>query len=162
MVFTTALLADHPEHLPTAAEWLYREWASRRPGSSPAQVAERLQSHLGRDRLPLMVLALAGPECVGCASVRTADLESRADLTPWLASVYVPPTRRRLGIGARLVRAAEAEAARLGVARLYLFTPDRQRFYAALGWTAHEHTVHAGEPVTVMCKQLDGSLPAAV
>lgn len=159
MPVTTGLLADHPEHLPTVAGWLHREWGSRRPASSPERAAERLKSHLGRGRLPLMVLALDGPECVGCASVRAADLEGRADLTPWLASVYVPEARRRAGIGALLVRTAEAEAVRLGFATLYLFTSDRQGFYSALGWNAQERAVHAGEAVTVMCRRLGGEPP---
>jgi GNAT superfamily N-acetyltransferase len=131
----TALLADHPEQLPTVADWIYREWASRRPGSSPQQVAERLRPHLGRDRLPLMVLALDGAACV-------------------------PEARRGAGIGSMLVGAAEAEAARLGVRTLHLFTPDRQRFYAALGWAIHEETVHAGAAVTIMRKALDPVRPA--
>jgi hypothetical protein len=50
-------LTDHPEHLATVAGWIYGEWAHRTPGSSPAEVAERLHSHTGRSRLPLMILA---------------------------------------------------------------------------------------------------------
>ncbi|MEP6621568.1 MAG: GNAT family N-acetyltransferase, partial [bacterium] len=134
MTVTTSLLADHPEHLPTVAQWLFDEWAGRHTNSTVAIVAERLQSHLQRDRLPLMVVAVDGTECVGCASVREADLSERDDLTPWLASVYVPEPRRRAGIGATLVRAAESEAARLGAKTLYLFTPDKQGFYGDLGW----------------------------
>jgi predicted N-acetyltransferase YhbS len=158
MAVTMGLLADHPEHLPTVAGWIHHEWGSWRPGSSPALVAERLQSHLRRSGLPLMVLALDGAECVGCASLRAADLEGREDLSPWLASVYVPEARRRAGIGTQLVRAAELAAARQGVATLYLFTPDRQAFYAARGWETHAQAVHAGRAVTIMHKRLGGEL----
>jgi predicted N-acetyltransferase YhbS len=161
MAVTTSLLVDHPEHLPLVAGWIYREWTSRRPGSSEADVAERLRSHLRRGGLPLMVLALDGSECCGCASLRAADLEGREDVTPWLASVYVSEARRRAGIGAQLVRAIEAEAARLEVATLYLYTPDRQAFYAARGWIVHEQALHAGQSITIMHKRISrqASLP---
>ncbi len=156
MTVAIGLLADHPQCLSTVANWLYEQWGRQRPGSSPERVAVRLQSHLGRGRLPLMLVALDGSQCVGCASLRAADLDGREDLTPWLASVYVPESRRRAGIGTRLVRAAEAEARRLGISALYLFTPDRQPFYAALGWSVHEEAQHYGEPVTIMRRRLAG------
>lgn len=160
LTIATGLLVDHPEHLATVAAWLFREWASRHPGSSLHQVADGLQSHLQRDGLPLMVVALDGPECVGCASVRAADLPQRDDLTPWLASVYVPEARRRAGIGALLVRASEAEAARLGITALYLYTPNQQHFYASLGWTPQEQAVHAGATVIIMRRRIGGSASA--
>lgn len=154
MDISTAFLADHPEHLRVVADWLYREWGARRPGNTLAATRDRLATHCQRDALPLTVIALDGPTCVGCASLRLTDLAGREDLGPWLASVYVVPERRRRGIGARVVREAEAAARRIGLSTLYLFTPDRQSFYQRLGWVECERAVARGEPVSVMRRSL--------
>jgi len=154
MQITTGLLADHPTHLPIVAEWIFRQWAYKTPNSSLESVVDRLRSHLQRNALPLMVVAIDGVQCVGCASLRTSDLAGREDLSPWLASVYVPVERRRQGIGAALVQAVEAKAAMMGVAELYLFTPDRQNFYADLKWENYATETIGTNTVSVMRKRL--------
>ena len=42
------------------------------------------------------------------------------------------------------------EARTLGVQALYLFTPDRMRFYDRMGWKVLEHREHHDTDVTVM------------
>ena len=83
-----------------------------------------------------------------------SDMQTRLDLTPWLAAVYVAPERRGAGIGSLLVRAAEDVARRLGVGRLHLFTPDRERFYARLGWHTVEQSHYDNHPVVIMARSL--------
>ena len=70
---------------------------------------------------------------VGSASLIAQDMDTRPELSPWLASVYVAAEHRRQGIGSALVRRVAQEAAALGVETLYLFTPDQEHFYARLG-----------------------------
>jgi N-acetylglutamate synthase-like GNAT family acetyltransferase len=48
------------------------------------------------------------------------------------------------------VRRVVQEAADLGVPRLYLFTPDREQFYAHMGWVVHERTHYLDRPVVIM------------
>ena len=77
-------------------------------------------------------------------------MDTRPDLYPWLASVFVPAAHRQRGIGSALVRRAMEEAHSIGVPSLYLFTPDRERLYARIGWSVIERTVYRDLSVVVM------------
>lgn len=91
---------------------------------------------------------------MGVASLRVHDLEGRENLTPWLGGVYVAPDSRRRGVGTALVRAVEEKARELGFEEIYLFTLDREDWYASLGWSTIE-TIHwRGDPGVVMHKRL--------
>jgi N-acetylglutamate synthase-like GNAT family acetyltransferase len=98
----------------------------------------------------MTVVALSDETLLGSASLIAHDMDTRMDLSPWLASVYVTPAYRDRGLGSTLVRRIASEAATLGFERLYLFTPDRERFYARLGWTVLERTVYRGYDQVVM------------
>jgi N-acetylglutamate synthase-like GNAT family acetyltransferase len=81
-------------------------------------------------------------------------MDTRPKLSPWLASVYVAAEHRCQGIGSALVRRVVEEAAALDVQRLYLFTPDQERFYARLGWSVIERCTYRGYPQVVMVMHL--------
>jgi predicted N-acetyltransferase YhbS len=83
-------------------------------------------------------------------SLLPEDMETHPDLTPWLGSLFVLPGQRRRGIGGRLCRRAMAEAGRLGVEMLYLFTEDRAPFYAEMGWEELARERYRELPVTLM------------
>jgi GNAT superfamily N-acetyltransferase len=108
--------------------------------------------HLNRDRIPLTLLALVESQPVGTASIFLHDMDTRMDLTPWLAAVYVLPEFRGQGIGSQLVRAIEDVATRLQLERLYLFTPDREDFYARLGWSVLETAEYRQHSNVIMTK----------
>jgi len=75
---------------------------------------------------------------------------TRKDLSPWLASVFVPPEHRGKGIGTALTRRIMDEAKALDVGTLYLFTPDRETFYSRLGWTVLERPEYRREQIVIM------------
>jgi N-acetylglutamate synthase-like GNAT family acetyltransferase len=77
-------------------------------------------------------------------------METRMNLSPWLAGVFVSPEQRRRGIGSALVQRVIEEATGLGVQRLYLYTPSAQQFYARRGWLLVERTSYRGVDVAVM------------
>jgi N-acetylglutamate synthase-like GNAT family acetyltransferase len=52
------------------------------------------------------------------------------------------------------VRRVAEEASSLGVKTLYLFTPDQERFYARLGWSAIERCTYRGYAQVVMALPL--------
>jgi N-acetylglutamate synthase-like GNAT family acetyltransferase len=147
---TIEYFADHPEALPTLAEWLQAEWGHTRPGSTEEQRLARLQSWSNRDRIPLGVVALEHGEVLGSAGLIAHDMETRMDLSPWLAAVFVGEQYRRRGIGAQLVRRIMAEAAKLKIPLLYLYTVHSEKFYAALGWAFAERTSYLERPVVIM------------
>jgi predicted N-acetyltransferase YhbS len=141
-----------PEHIPEVAEWLFKEWGHLSPGSTLEQRIQRLQER-GRDtELPVTFIAVEDGQAVGTVSLVPHDMEIRMNLTPWMASVFVKPEARGRGIGSQLVTFAEEEARRRGISPLYLFTPNKQRMYARLGWTAIEEVEYRGERVTIMHK----------
>jgi N-acetylglutamate synthase-like GNAT family acetyltransferase len=79
-------------------------------------------------------------------------MDTRPDLSPWLAAVYVAPAYRKQGIGSALVKAVESTAQQIQIARLYLFTPDQEHFYARLGWSVLERVEYRYQTVVVMDK----------
>ena len=96
------------------------------------------------------MVAITDETVIGIVSLKVNDMDTRPELTPWLAGLYVVPAYRRRGIGHRLVQAAIAKASEFRVEKLYLYTPGAERFYAALGWRLLEHTQYQEIPVSVM------------
>ena len=146
-------LADRPDLVPPLAAALWQFWGSTFPEKTVAVRSESLRRRMNRDRLPVAVVAV-GPDgqALGTASILPDDMETRPDLNPWLATVFVMPGQRSRGLGAALCRAAEAEAWRLGVPRLHLFTFDKRAYYAGLGWTDLETVTFAGRETAIMVK----------
>ena len=147
---TIEYLADHPKFLSTLAQWQHSEWGHLRPGDSVEARMARLQSSVQIRRVPLTVVAVADGELLGSASLVAHDMETRMELTPWLAGVFVASEHRRKGVGAQLVRHIMSEAATLHVPVLYLYTVHSENFYANLGWSLQEHTGYREQNVAIM------------
>ncbi len=121
---TIGLLADHPGFVPVIARWLFDEFGYLIPGKTLPCVEESLRARMNRDRIPLCLVALRGVAPVGTVSLKESDMDSRTELTPWLAGLFVRPDLRGAGLGARLVGAIMEEASRLGAHELFLYTPS--------------------------------------
>jgi N-acetylglutamate synthase-like GNAT family acetyltransferase len=143
-------LTDDPVMIQTLAQWHYQQWGFMNPGESVEKRIAELRTHLGSKQIPTTLVALSDNTLVGSASLIAHDMDTRMDLSPWLASVYVAPALRNRGIGSALVRRALEEAESLGVRTLYLFTPDKEAFYERLGWAYMESTVYRDEKVVIM------------
>jgi predicted N-acetyltransferase YhbS len=103
-------LADHPAHISELARLHFEEWSYSYPGESLEGRTARLRSSFGRNAIPSVVVALEDEELLGSAMLVAHDMDSRPQLTPWLAGVFVKPHCRGKGIGSALVRRIEAEA----------------------------------------------------
>ena len=143
-------LADYPDALPILAEWQHCEWGHLRAGDTVEKRKARLEGYSNRDRIPLTVVAHEGSEVLGSASLVLHDMETRMELTPWLAGVFVGEQYRRRGIGAQLVRRIMEAAGKLDVPLLYLYTVHNEKFYAALGWILLERTNYREQKVVIM------------
>jgi len=143
-------LADHTEHIPRLAGWLYAQWGYLHENDSVERRAARLESRATRGGIPVTFVAVDGETLLGSASLVDDDLESRPHLTPWLASVYVAPEHRGRGVASALVERVVEEARDSGVSRLYLWTTDQERLYARLGWIPVERMRFQGEDIVVM------------
>ena len=141
-------LLDHdPKLVRTISQWHQRQWGHLSTRTTEDRIAE-FAGH--GTEVPLTLVGFAGRELIGTASLLVHDMDIHPELAPWLGSVYVLPEHRRRGHGKQLVAGVTDQAARLAVSTLYLFTEDRERFYAAMGWETLETLPYHGETVTIM------------
>jgi predicted N-acetyltransferase YhbS len=120
-----------------------------------AEMIRRLEHPPARPEESFVAFAADGTP-VGTASLVQRDLDSRPDLGPCLAGVFVLPAHRGQGHAAALVRHVEGFAAGLGIARLWLYTDSAAPLYAGLGWqpAGTERTRRSGKQVQVMVRDL--------
>jgi predicted N-acetyltransferase YhbS len=144
------LLADHQDKIPEIARWHWDEWGHHNPNGSYERTFARLSHRLHRDQLPIAYLALIADRVVGTASLVEFDMDSREDLSPWLAGVFVDPDYRQQGIASRLVERVCEKGRRLGFGELFLYTNSAHALYTALGWTDLGEERYRGRMVTIM------------
>ncbi len=144
------LLADRPEFVHALAEWHHAEWAYLRPGETLGGRISRIKAACGRREPSVTFIATDGDELLGSAMLLAHDLDTRPEWSPWLAGVFTAPHFRRRGIATRLSRHVVAHAVDIGYARLYLYTPNAETFYARLGWISFEHATYNGADITLM------------
>lgn len=147
-------LVDHQNYISLLTQWFYDEWSYLHPGRTREDVMKAISARLSKDKIPLTLVAVEKGELLGTVCLKEHDMEDRLDLTPCLAGLYVAEIWRNRGIGSALVRATEHKAVALGIKRLYLYTPDAERFYSKLGWSIKESAEYHGHLVTIMEKAL--------
>ena len=145
-------LASRLDLADTLARWHHGEWHHLYADWTFERCLAELRAQVDADRLPTTLLALEGETLLGSVSLVLDDLPGREELSPWLASLYVPLEHRSRGVGGKLVEAAVTEAHRLGVTQLYLFTPRHESYYAARGWSVLERTSTAGQLIVIMTR----------
>ncbi|MAS25964.1 MAG: GNAT family N-acetyltransferase [Oceanospirillaceae bacterium] len=143
-------MKDRPDACRLLAQWHYEEWKELYPTDTEETFYRDLQKSLGADDIPSTWLMVDGETILGSCSIIEDDMESRQDLTPWLANVFVHPDYRGQGLGSKLVNAVMQKARDIGLQRFYLFTEDQTALYQKLGWTVHEEMLNNGIPVTIM------------
>ena len=149
-------LVDHPDLIPRLARLHFAKWSRLRPRETLEERTSRLTAQCGRNRVPSVFVAVEdNGELAGSAMLVARDMDTRSELTPWLAGLYVVADRRGQGYGTALVQRVESQALELGVERLHLYTPDARDFYGGLGWALDERDEYLGQQVAVMSKRLD-------
>lgn len=143
-------LKDKAEHIPALAAWHHDEWSYLNPGGSIEKRIEKMQNYLSVDPVPSMFVWVEEKNVIGSAGILACDMDTKLELTPWLASVYVKKDRRNEGIGTALVRKVMSHAKEMGCDELFLFTPNKEKFYRNIGWQTISKEEYRGEMVTVM------------
>jgi N-acetylglutamate synthase-like GNAT family acetyltransferase len=146
-------LAGRREFIPQVAAWHHDEWAYLRPGDTIEARTQRLCAEIGFRQIPTTVIAFKDKQVFGSAQLIAHDMDTRMELTPWLAGVYVATGYRHQGIASALIGRIVEEARALGVGKFYLYTPTAEALYAKLGWTVVERT-HYHTPVVVMTYEM--------
>jgi len=143
-------LSKQPGYIPTLAKWHHSEWSYLNPQENVQKRIDKMQTFLCSKLIPSAFIYKFSNELAGSAAIVENDMDTRMDLSPWLAGVYVAPVFRNKGIGSDLVRHVMGKAQNAGVESLYLFTPDKENFYQRLGWSLLAKDVYHKYPVTVM------------
>jgi len=148
-------VSDHPALAPLVAAWLVEAFG--RPGGRTVEQMTALILAPPKGPEESFVL-FDGETPAGTASLAHDDLDSRPDLTPWLAGVYVPPAFRGRGHARALVRHVEGVARAAGVGTLWLYTWTAAPLYAGLGWVhaGLEHEIKRNHQVVLMRRDLAG------
>ena len=87
---TIVPLQDAPEALPVCARWLNDEWGHAE-GHSLEVTADWLREVIAPASGEAAFVALDRGAPVGVCLLVACDLDSRAELTPWVSGFYVRP-----------------------------------------------------------------------
>ena len=143
-------LRENPEHLERLAIWHHNQWGYLNIKNTLEKRLEQMQRHLKDNIIPSTFIALDESLLLGSAAIVESDMDTKPELTPWLASVYVDSEARGKGVGSVLVQCVMERAKNNGVKKIYLYTPDKESFYNRMGWETIEKAEYRGENVAVM------------
>jgi len=151
--FSVVNIADAPHHWQRAAELSVTEWKKYFPNDT-AQTYFDLYGLTGQydgHFAETYVAINANDELLGMATLVDDDeLPESNEPGPWLAAVLTLPSTRLNGIGSTLVQRIVQRAHQLGHHELFLYTSDRQDWYANKGWLPIRETPLNGITHTVM------------
>jgi monoamine oxidase len=154
--FVIANFADHRDFGPRLALWHTAEWGQLyAPSVWNLEIATREFAEMNAAEIPLTLIAVdrRTNDLLGSISLIADDeLEGFEQLTPWLASLYVEPRSRGVGIARALIDAVLASAAELGHQRLFLFTSGQEDYYRDRGWALVARTQALGHHAAVMSR----------
>ncbi len=147
-----AAISDRPELAPIVARWRVDAFFNY-PGGYTVEEMTALILEPPAGPTETFVLFERG-QPVGTAALIRTDLETRLDLTPWLAGLFVEPAFRGRGHATALIRRVEAFASAASVPVLWLYTSTAETLYARLGWQRVGTEDDRGEAVVLMKQSL--------
>ena len=127
-------LADKKEFIAELVELHHAAWKHLNPSLTLDGRAEAIAEAAGREGIPSIFIAVSGNQLDGSAALVQNDMDTKPDLTPWLAAVYVKEAFRHQGVATDLIARCETEAARSNANTWYLYTEFASRLYEKLGW----------------------------
>lgn len=147
-------LGETMEFIEELAALHHSEWGHLNPSLTLEKRIEKLASLTGGRSIPSIFIATSGNELIGSAALVLEDMQSRPDLSPWLAAVYVKEKFRNQGVASALIARCEYEAKRSKIDTLYLYTEFASKLYESLGWRSLESCIYRDVSVKIMYKEI--------
>jgi|SRR5262245_21967432 len=157
-----AFLADHPEVIPTLAQWFRAQWPDYYARRTLADIEQDFHPEANLDRLPLRLVAFESGALVGTIALRERALETQPELRPGLGGLYVVGPHRGCGVGTELVRAGMEAARRLEYERVYTGTAVAGGILEGLGWERIKLVLNHGEQLAIYRCDLNDIGPTCV
>lgn len=131
-----AYLADHPCYVQEVGHLKHEQWRHTSPNRLYEVWIDEIRDSARADGFPMTLIALQGTTLVGFVTLIVLDDRAGIQDGLWLITLYVKESRRRQGIGERLIDRCVDEMRRAGYRALYLWTefPELTRYYACRGW----------------------------
>jgi len=149
-----APLCDNLNFVDEIAALHHDEWNHLSPNETIENRRDALISAAASEGIPSIYIAYKDNQFIGSAAIVAKDMDSRPDIGPWLAAVYVKKKWRKQGVATLLLNHCEFQASKAGVKILYLFTEFASQLYAKNGWVILEQCEYKGVNVDVMYKTL--------
>ena len=150
-----AFLVDHPETIPTLADWFRAQWPEYYADRTPADIAQDFYEEVKRDGLPVRLVAFAGGELAGTITLREQATWTLPEYHPGLGGLLVVERHRSRGIGTELVRAGMNLAREQGYKKVYATTVNARSILERLGWSLVQAVSHGDEQLLLYCVELE-------
>ncbi len=143
-------IGKQPQLIPVIAQWHQDQWQLISPDQTTESRIKQYSAYSSSGSIPFCLVATRGNRAVGSASIVESDMDTRPELSPWLASVYVDKPYRNQGVASELISRCIHRARQSGIETLYLFTPDQADFYRRRGWKWLQTVPYHNEQVDIM------------